>query len=121
MVEVLYAYIDNEDVEVSAQWAVSLVRKSAGGTSTVTPLAMPRDVGMAAHGLTLRGMCTTVGTITTTEERRGFNILNGWEWVPITESDRIWVPPSGIFGLHLPVAPPATAVISAGLHVAVHG
>jgi len=123
--EILRCWIDNEDSETSTQWAVSFVLKSVDGTNVTTPTEGKHDQGSAASGLTLRGMATTVGTIVATIQRRGFNILNGFEWVA-TPEERIWVPAggtanNGVFGLHLPVAPPASVTISAGVTVAVHG
>lgn len=113
------AWIDNEDSESSQQIAVSLVRKSVDGTNVTTPNERELDEGSAASGLTLRGMCTTVGTISATIMRRGFNVLNNWEWIA-TERGKIYVPPGGVFGLHIPVAP-ATCTISAGVEVEVIG
>lgn len=115
--EILRAWIDNETSETSEQWAVSLVRKSGGGTSVTVPTAASLDLASSAHGATLRGMCTTVGTISETVMRRGFNILNGFEWVP-TPEERITVPAAGIFGLHLPVTLPTSTTISCGLTIA---
>lgn len=113
-------WVDNEDSEVSNQWAVSLVRKSADGTNVTSPTESEMDEGTAASGTSLRGMCTTVGTISATIMRRGFNVLNGFEWIA-TERGRIWVPGAGVFGLHLPVAPPASVTISCGVEIEVAG
>jgi hypothetical protein len=118
--EILRAVIENEDSEISNQWAASFVIKSAAGTNVTTPTINPVDPGMATSGLTLRGMCTTVGTISATHQRRGFNVLNGWEWVA-TEEERIVGGGQDILGLHLPVAPPLTVTISVLLVVRVSG
>lgn len=118
--EILRVYIENESSETSEQWAASFVRKSVDGTNVTTPTVGQHDQNSPAHGLTLRGMCTSVGTISETTKRRGFNVLNGFEWVP-TPEERIWILPSGVFGLHLPVAPPSSITISAGVVVAIHG
>lgn len=120
VLEILRCWIDNEDSEVSNQWAVSLVTKSVDGTNVTTPTVVASDLAMAAHGSTVRGMCTTFGTVDNTIIRRGFNVLNGWEWIA-TDDDQIWVATAKTFGIHLPVAPPATATISVGMTYKVHG
>lgn len=120
VLEIIRCWIHNEDVEVSNQWNVSLVTKSADGTNVTAPTVVAHDLAMVAHGSTVRGMCTTVGTIDNTIIRQGFNILNGWEWVP-TIDERIWVAAAKTFAIHLPVAPPATAVLSVGMTYRVHG
>lgn len=114
--EVLRAWIENETSEVSEQWACSFVRKSADGTNVTTPTVEPLDPASQSHGQTVRGMCTTVGTISATIMRRGFNVLNGFEWVA-TPEERIVVPAAGTFGLHLPVAPVTSTTISCGITV----
>lgn len=120
VLEILRCWIDNETSEVSEQWAVSLVTKSADGTNVTTPTVVAHDLAMAAHGSTVRGMCTTVGTIDNTIMRRGFNVLNGWEWIA-TDDDKIWVATAKTFGIHLPVAPPSSVTISVGMTYKVHG
>lgn len=120
VLEILRAWIHNETSEVSEQWAVSLVTKSADGTNVTTPTVVAHDLAMVAHGSTVRGMCTTLGTIDNTVIRQGFNVLNGWEWVP-TENEKIWVAAAKTFGIHLPVAPTTTTTISVGLTYRVHG
>jgi len=112
--EVIRAYIENETSEVSEQWTASFVRKSADGTNVTTPTGSALDPASPAHGLTLRGMATAVGTISETLMRRGFNVLNGFEWVA-TPEERIIIPATGTFGLHLPVAPPSSITISCGV------
>lgn len=115
--EVLRAWIENETSEVSEQWTTSFVRKSADGTNVTTPTVVALDPASQSHGQTVRGMCTTVGTISETIFRRGFNVLNGFEWVA-TPEERIVIPSAGTFGLHLPVAPVTSTTISCGIIVA---
>jgi hypothetical protein len=120
VLEILRCWIDNEDSEVSEQWAVSLVTKSVDGTNVTAPTVVAHDLAMAAHGSTVRGMCTTVGTIDNTIIRRGFNVLNGWEWIP-SEDEKLWIASAKTFGIHLPVAPVTSTTISVGLTYKVHG
>lgn len=112
---VVRAWIENETSEVSEQWTCSIVRKSVDGTNVTAPTAALTDLASSAHGLTLRGMCTTVGTISETIFRRGFNVLNGWEWVATPEDQIILPANAAVIGLHLPVAPPSSITISCGL------
>lgn len=118
VIEIIRAWVHNTDVEVSEQWPINIVRKSADGTNVTTPIEFKHDPGTAASGATLRGMCTTVGTITDIYPQ-GANVLNGWEWIA-TDADAIFIAPAATAGLHLPVTRTA-AVLSVGVTVQVHG
>lgn len=120
VLEILRCWISNETSETSEQWVVALVTKSADGTNVTTPTVVAHDLAMAAHGSTVRGMCTTVGTIDNTIIRQGFNVLNGWEYIP-SEDEKIWIASAKTFGIHLHTAPPSSITISVGLTYRVHG
>lgn len=120
VLEILRCWIVNETSETSEQWVVSLVTKSADGTNVTAPTVVAHDLAMAAHGSTVRGMCTTVGTIDNQIIRQGFNVLNGWEFIP-SEEEKIWIASTKTFGIHVPVAPPSSISISVGLTYRVHG
>jgi hypothetical protein len=112
---VLRAWIGQSTNVTSAQQTVSLVRKSGAGTNVTAPVANPKDVGDPAIGATLRGLCTTVGTVSVVLYPDTFNWVNGWLWLPVPE-ERHYVSPSGIYGLHIPVAP-AALTVSCGITV----
>lgn len=114
VIEIVRLWIENETSELSEQWAVSFVTKSADGTNVTTPTVVAHDLAQAAHGGTVRGMCTTVGTVDNVVFRRGFNILNGFEWIP-TPDETIFLAAAKTGGLHLPVAPPTSTTISCGV------
>lgn len=93
--------------ETSTQEHIQIVRKSAAATVTsFTPRKYnPGDpVALAVGGTAATGYTGTAeGTDTDILVDDGFNILNGWLWVP-TE-DRIVVPQAGIIAMKFPVAP----------------
>jgi hypothetical protein len=92
---------------------VSVVRKSAGGTGTsFTPV--PLASGSPAAGTACIVDLTGEGTDSATIIRDAFNLLNGWLWLPVPE-EKLYVPPSGILGLKLPVAPASATSFVAGI------
>lgn len=105
---ILRAAVTQRSSTTSAQTAIQFVRKSAAGTVTsFTPLKLrPSDAaadavgGTAATGIT----ASAEGTDTDILVREGFNLLNGWLYVPVPE-ERILVPPAGIIALKFPAAP----------------
>lgn len=119
VLEILRCWIENTDSEVSEQWAVSLATQSTDGTNVTTPTVVAHDLAMVAHGSTVRGMCTAAFVIDNVIVPRGFNILNGFEWIA-TDDDKIWIAAAKTFSLHLPVARTAVT-ISAGITYRVHG
>lgn len=118
--EILRLWIENENSETSEQWACSFVTKSADGTNVTSPTVVAHDLATAAYGGAVRGMCTTLGTIDNTFFRRGFNILNGFEWIA-TPDEVLTLAGAKTGGLHLPVAPPTSTTISCGVTFAVRG
>lgn len=119
VLEILRCWIDNTDVEVSEQWAVNLVTLSTDGTNVTTPTIVAHDLAMASSGSTVRGMCTAAFVVDNVIVPRGFNVLNGFEWIP-TEAETIWIAAAKTFAIHLPVARTAT-VLSSGITYRVHG
>jgi hypothetical protein len=105
----LRAWIAQTTNTTSAMQDVTITRKSGAGTNATAPIVNAVDPDDAAFGGTVRGLCTTVGTLTTDQYPDGFNWANGWLWVPNVE-DRIWVPGGGIIGIHLPTAPAALTI-----------
>lgn len=111
VVRVLRAWIGNTDVETSNQLRVQILRQSASGTGTsFTPKPL---TSTATAGATCETNCTAEGTAGNILVDEGFNILNGWLWVP-TPEERIIIPPSGFLGLKLASAPASAVVLSAG-------
>lgn len=118
VVEILEARVLNTTSEVSEQWSAALVTKSADGTNVTTPIVVAHDLAMAAHGMTVRGQCTAVGTIDNVFPY-GHNVLNGWEYIA-SEDGKIWIAAAKTFGLHLHVAPPTSLTVSYQLVVKLH-
>lgn len=117
--EILRVWIENTDSEVSEQWAVNLVTLSTDGTNVTTPTVVAHDLAMVAHGSTVRGLCTAAFVVDNVIIPRGFNILNGFEWIP-SEKERIVIAAAKTFAIHLPVARTATT-ISTGITYEVNG
>ena len=115
---VLRAWISQTLSETSTQEEAELLRVTTAGTGTGTANARQ----LAAYG-TLAGSVTmnhsAEGTAGDSIIREGFNILNGWLWVP-TPEERVVIPPSGRIALKFPAAP-ASATWSAGLVIAEFG
>ena len=113
-VEILRASITQSGNTTSSQVAAALQRKSAAATVTtavagtnlnkMNPVAPTSDasLGTSATGFT----ASAEGTPTDYAIKRGFNILNGFEWLP-TPEERVIVPQSGFLGLTFVTAPPS--------------
>ncbi len=110
--EILDAYLTQRGSTVSAQEKIAFVRKTAAATVTAAvagthlfknePNGPTADLslGTAATGVIATGEGTD-GDVTYEE---GFNVLNGWKYIPLPES-RIYVPVGGIIGLKFMTAP----------------
>jgi hypothetical protein len=112
------AAITNTASETSDQVAAVIQRASTDGTGTsITPKAL--DGGGAFGGTAVSNLTadTTPGDVLLTD---GFNLLNGYLWVP-TPDDRIIVAPSGRLVLRLNVAPASATNIAAYIEFAVVG
>jgi hypothetical protein len=114
-VEILRCSMSQSGSTTSSQIAAGLIRKSAAATVTIAvaavnvlkgnPIAPTADasLGTSATGFT----ASAEGTPTETTIKRGFNVLNGMEWLP-TPEERVLVPQSGFIGLTFVTAPPST-------------
>lgn len=106
--EVIRAGISQRGSTTSAQEGVQILRKTGGATVTgVTPTLL----GTRDPAATAASSSTGTGTIATAEGtdgavlvEDGFNVLNGWLFLP-TPEERIYVPASGIVAMKFPVAP----------------
>jgi hypothetical protein len=113
---ILRAVLTQRGSTTSVQESIALVRKSAAATVTAaidatdsTATICKQDPNQPAASATL----STSGTgITGTSEgtdanqilREGFNVLNGWLYLP-TPEERIFVPSGGIIALKFMNAP----------------
>lgn len=96
----------------SAQETISIVRKSGAATVTTAVAGttlLSRDPNQATASLSLGTSATGVtatgeGTDGDVILQEGFNVLNGWLYIPVPE-ERIYVPPAGIIGLKFLTAP----------------
>ena len=114
--QLMEAWITQDTSETSTQEVAQIVRKTAAGTSMTSFTPRLLETGDAAFGGTARIFLSGQGegTLGDSLRREGFNILNGWLYVPIPEN-RIIVAPSGILALRLAVTPAAAITISAGM------
>jgi len=109
---ILRASVSQRGSTTSAQEDIALVRKSAAATVTAAVLGttlFKTDPNMASPSLTLSTTGTGVtasaeGTDSDQILREGFNVLNGWLYLPVPE-ERIYVPPAGIIGMKFLTAP----------------
>ena len=117
----LRAWVSQHASVTSTQVAAELVRKTAAATVTAAVAAdfkkhLPtQDANCTVQlGTALSGHTATAeGTDGDDFNAEGWNILNGWLYLPVPE-ERIVVPGGGIVGLKLLVAPPA-ATYRAGI------
>lgn len=116
--EIIRAWVGNTDSETSNQLQVQFLRKTAAATVTsFTPLKFGTNMAAAnaAGGTSATGHTATVeGTDGDILIADGFNVLNGWLYVP-TPEERPQVPVSGIVAIKLGSAPAAATVLSAGI------
>ncbi len=102
-VTLMRAWVTQSSSTTSAQAVIQINRKSATATGTAyTPVKL--NTGDGAAVATALHTASAEGTDTDILIREGFNILNGWLYLPIPE-ERIQIPPSGILGLKFPTAP----------------
>lgn len=111
-VELLRASLTQRGSVTSVQEAVQLLRKTAAATVTAgvagttylkNDPASPTgtlSLGTSASGYT----GSAEGTDGDILKDEGFNVLNGWLWLP-TPEERIWVPAGGIVALKFASAP----------------
>ncbi|MCA1571362.1 MAG: hypothetical protein LC798_13780 [Chloroflexi bacterium] len=113
---VLRAAISQSGSETSDQVS-ALIRRATGavGAGTVHTPRAHSPQAPAFPGTALVNL-TTDETAGDELYGEGFNLLNGFLWVPVPE-ERIVVPPSGIVVLRLHLAPAASTNIVASLTV----
>lgn len=112
ILEVTRIRVGQSNQSASEQSEVIVRRMSSASTgSSATPAPLG---GFAAAGATARiPTFTADGSASTTIFDEGFNLLAGWEWVAVSEFQRIVVPPSGILNVRLDVAPAAARTMFA--------
>lgn len=110
VLEILRAWVTQENVTTSGQAGIQILRKTATITGTaVTVVSMSSGTASA----TAKHTATAEGTDGAVLIREGFNIVNGWLYLPVPE-ERITVPPSGMVALKFATAP-ASASYSYGI------
>lgn len=119
-VQITRVWIENTDVETSNQVQGELVRLTAAASVTSFTPIKRASTGQAASacvgGASATGTnATSAGTVTDTFYPRGFNILQGWEWIAANEMDRISCIGANGIGLRLASAPAGATVLSAGI------
>jgi len=123
--EILRASVSQRDSETSSQVEVLLKRAASTGAGTaITPEALFSGSSNAqAYGGTAIAVDST-GTASSTSVNplvgEGFNLLNGWLYMPVPE-ERILVGPSSHLVVRLNSAPAAAAEITATVVVGVVG
>jgi hypothetical protein len=106
--KIIRAWCNQSDVATNAQAAIQLLRKTAAATVTsFTPLKNSPSYptadaagGTAATGITASAEGTDGDIII----QEGFQMQNGWLYLPVPE-ERIIVPAAGIIALKFPAAP----------------
>lgn len=112
VLEILRMWVTQTLSETSTQEEIQILRTSTAGTGTsFTPILV--STGTSAAGATATNNHTAEGTAGDSIIREGFNIINGWYYLPIPE-ERIFVAPSARIALKFPVAP-ASATFTAGI------
>lgn len=105
--EIIRVEVTQTSSTTSAQTQVQLLRLSSTCTVTsFTPLLMDPAfaAATAVGGTSATGVnATAEGTAGDVLFRSGFNILNGFLWLPVPE-ERIKVPVGGFFGVKMPDA-----------------
>jgi len=112
--EIIAASVTQRGSTTSAQEEISIVRKSAAATVTTAVVGTHiflGDPNASNPNLSLGTSATgVIGTAEGTDGdiiyREGFNVLNGWQYIPVPEG-RIWVPPAGIIASKFTTAPAA--------------
>lgn len=97
------AWVTESASATSAQAGVEIVRKTAAGTTTsVTPVK--HNPSAAASSFTAGHNATAEGTVTDVIPSEGFNVVNGWLYLP-TPDEQVIVPGGGILAVRFAAAP----------------
>ena len=111
--KIIRAWVNQSSITTSAQVNIQLLRKSGTVTSAASaPSALALDAS-ASSGVTVKWKATAEGTDGNVLIDEGFNVLNGWLYLPVPE-ERIIVPPSGIIALKF-IAAPTSATYNWGM------
>lgn len=113
-IEILRASLTQGSSTTSAQCAVKLLRKTAAATVTIAAAGTnvnKYDPGSPTAGVELGTSATgftasAEGTDGEVDVERGFNVLNGFEWLA-TPEERIVVPAASFFALKFGISPPS--------------
>lgn len=104
-------YISQSASETSEQLPILVHRASTSGSAGSTPTPSPLEVGAPAAGSTVEANNTTQGTEGTFIHAEGFNVLNGWMWMPTPECRPV-LSPIGRLVVELQVAPAAALTMN---------
>lgn len=91
--------------------SLRLVRRTTTGSGGSAATEVKTEPGSAAPTLAVSHLVTTPGTLGDVIEAYQWSLLIPYIYLPIPES-RLWIPPSGRFGLNLQTAVAATRTIS---------
>lgn len=106
--EILRAHISQYGTVTSLQERIQIVRKTTRATLPLfTPV--PLNCSVAAYGVASScsngsGVATNEGVDGNVLWEEGFNVLNGWTWLP-TPNESITMEPGEGVGLKFPTAP----------------
>lgn len=98
-----FEFTQSTDVD-SEQLRGTLSRASTSGSGGSTATPRPLEVGDAAYGGVVETQNGTPAGTLTTIHTFGFNVLNGYQWLPTPEL-RPMLSPSGIAVLRLETVP----------------
>ena len=114
MVEYTRAWVNQSTITTSSQTRIQLLRKSAVASvtsTTPTPLGLGMQASKCVGGATATGITATgEGTDGVVYIEEGFNIVNGWLYLPVPE-ERIYQITTSI-GLKFPTAPTSAGYVS---------
>jgi len=96
--ELTRAWCDNVSSTTSAVARIRLLRKTATVTGTASPPSARALDASATSGVTVKWKATAEGTNGDILISAGFNVLNGWLYLPVP-TELIIVPPSGMIAL----------------------
>jgi len=113
-IELTRSYVNQSTITTSAQTRIQLLRKSSAATVTSQTPTL-RSVSMQASkcvgGATASGITATIeGTDSTVYDEEGFNVVNGWLYLPVPE-ERIMLVNTSV-ALKFPTAPTSAGYCS---------
>jgi hypothetical protein len=97
------AWVTESASATAAQAGIEIVRKTGAGTTTaVTPVVVRPSTSAASF--TAGHNASAEGTVTDVHDGEGFNVVNGWLWLP-TPDEQLVVAAAGILGSRFAAAP----------------